>query len=379
MLTDTFAGRCLVWRGPTAGDHLRFPSEAVPGVVAAPLPRHAHPVEPCELTVPATGATAATALDALLQSTGTTSFIALRGGAVVCEWHAPGHDAARIGRTMSVSKSIGALLVGQAIAAGKLPGVEAPLGDCLRGVADPGVARLSIAQLLRMASGIGYREGSWPWTSDAQVYHGTQLRQAALRARIVDPVDRFFHYNDWHPLLLAMALEQCTGARVATLLGRELWTPLGCGAATVSLDNRTPAALAHLESGINCSTQDLARFGQLVLQQGQWQGRQLVPRDWLERLDDPQGGWSDPAQFSYYARLPWGRPLATGRYGYKDFWWLHRPQPGVQDLFARGALGAHVYVSRDTGCVLVRQASRFPRGLWWPPVLRALAQQLASR
>jgi hypothetical protein len=49
------------------------------------------------------------------------------------------------------------------------------------------------------------------------------------------------------------------------------------------------------------------------------------------------------------------------------------PAAGIHDLFAMGALGAHVYVSRDTGYVIVRLADRFPPGLWWAGLLRRVA------
>jgi CubicO group peptidase (beta-lactamase class C family) len=320
---------------------------------------------------------AAPHLAGFLAATGTTAFLASVDGRVVCEWFAPGRDARTPGRNLSVTKSVASLLTGQVIASGRLGGPDTALGDLVPGLADPAVARLRIDQLLRMGSGIRYREGPLPWSDDARVYHGTRLRHAAMRVHVADPVDAFFHYNDWHPLLLALALERAGSDSVAGLLARALWQPLGAGRATLTLDHAGAGALPHLESGLNTAPEDLLRCGQLVLQGGQWQGRQLVPAAWIERLDDPAGCWRTPEDFRYYARLPWGRPLATGRYGYKDFWWHHFPRAGVHDVFAMGALGAHVYVSRDTRCVIVRQAERFPRGVWWAGLLRTLAEQLA--
>lgn len=96
----------------------------------------------------------------------------------------------------------------------------------------------------------------------------------------------------------------------------------------------------------------------------------------MARLGDLSDAWHTPAYFAYYIdrRLPCGRPLASGHYAYKDFWRHHRPEAGIHDLFAMGALGAHLYVSRDTGCVIVRLADRFPPGLWWASLLRRVAE-----
>ncbi len=377
-LTDTFAGRYLLWHSPSDRDHLRFPMEPASGPGEAPeLPRATTLRAPEQVTVPAAQGWAGSALDALLRNTGTTAFVVLRQGAIVCEWFAAGSDGQTVRRNLSVTKSVASLLVGQAIADGRLPGVDAPIGDLVDGIADRDVAALTMAQLLRMASGIGYRDGVLPWSHDARTYHGTDLREAVRRVRVAEPVDRFFHYDNWHPLLLALALERTGGASIAHLLARDLWEPLQAGRATMTLDRRGAGALAHLESGLNCSAYGLARIGQLVLQRGAWQGRQLVAQAWLARLDDLSDAWRDPGDFRYYLRLPWSRPLASGHVAYKDFWWHHLPRPGVHDVFAMGALGAHVYVSPDTGCVIVRQASRFPRGLWWAGLLRQLAEELA--
>lgn len=379
MLTETFLGRCLAWRAPTDRDHLRFPSEPIAAdAVAQPWPRHRRPVDAERVKAPAWPGLDAPHLAAFLERTGTNTFLLARDGEIVCEWFAPGHAPTAIARNLSVTKSVASLLVGQAIEAGRIPGVHARIGELVPGVADPAVRGLHIDQLLRMASGIRYREGAVPWSDDARVYHGTRLRDAALRVRVVDRVDRFFHYNDWHPLLLALALERAGGRSIARLIERDLWRPIGAGPASMTLDHGREGALAHLESGLNCSAEDLLRIGQLMLQKGQWDGRQVVPAAWMHRLMDTGHAWRAAADFRYYRKRPWGRPLVTGRYGYKDFWWHHFPRAGVHDLFAMGALGAHVYVSPDTRMVIVRQASRFPRGVWWAGLLRELAERFAG-
>jgi CubicO group peptidase (beta-lactamase class C family) len=379
MFTDTFLGRCLAWQAPTDRDHLRFPAEPIaPDATPQPLPRHARPIDPTRIAAPAGHGAEAPHLAGFLQATGTTAFLLARHGEIVCEWFAPGHGPRTIARNLSVTKSVAALLVGQAIEAGRIAGGETRIGELVPGLRDPAVRGLHVDQLLRMASGIRYREGALPWSDDARIYHGTRLRKAALRVRVADRVDRFFHDNDWHPLLLALALERTGGRSVAQLIERDLWRPLGAGPASMTLDHGGEGALAHLESGLNCGAEDLLRIGQLVLQRGRWDVRQVVPAGWIARLMDTAHSWRAVADFRYYRNRPWGRALVSGRYGYKDFWWHHFPRLGVHDVFAMGALGAHLYVSPDTRVVIVRQASRFPRGLWWAGLLRELAERFAG-
>lgn len=381
MLTDNLLGRYLLWRAPTTRDLRRFPSASVDGGGSSKRPADAAVLPALGgLSLPATGRWRGGSLQALLAGSGSTAFVVLRGGAIAFEWYAPGFTGWTVGRTMSVTKSVTSLMIGQAIGDGRLPGIDAPIGSLVPGIGDAAAARLTLAQLLRMDSGIRFREGLLPWQDSARVYHGSRLREQTLRVPLSDPVGRYFHYNDWHPLLLGLALERVSRSPVAEVLSRGLWAPLGGGRASLSLDHEGADALAHLDSGFNASAYGLARVGQLVLQRGRWEGEPLVPEGWMSRLDDLSDAWHSPEHFAYYVdrQLPWGRPLSSGRYAYKDFWWHHRPAAGIHDLFAMGALGAHVYVSRDTDCVIVRLADRFPPGLWWAGLLRQVAEATAA-
>lgn len=250
MLTSSLLGRYLLWRAPSARDHRRFPSVDVGGggAVGTLTSSAAAPLHLSGLHLPTSGRWPGESLLTLLQGSSTNAFVVLRSGVLAFEWYAPGWDGRTVGRTMSVTKSVASLMVGQAIGDGRLGGVDAPLGDLVAGIADAGVARLTLARLLRMDCGIAYREGLIPWHDDARVYHGSRLRLRAPRVRLTDPVGRYFHYNDWHPLLVALALERAGGASVAGLLARDLWGPLGGGPASLSLDRRGASALGHLKA-----------------------------------------------------------------------------------------------------------------------------------
>ncbi len=353
MLTDTLLGRSLLWRAPRWGDFNRFPSEpagADPGVGPPKVSRQI--IDPERVSVRSYGRFPKMTLASLLSATDTVALIALREGSAVFDWRRAGSNVGELGRNLSVTKSIGWAVIGRALDERDIS-PDCRIGSLLPQIADPAVRELTIAQLMRMSSGIRYKEGPFPWTDDARVYHGVNLRRAALRVHVSDPVDAFFHYNDWHPLLLAIALERITGRRTAELF-RDLWEQIGAGAATMTTDQRGFDGLAHMESGFNTTAEGLALFGQLILGKGVWQDKRLIPARWMTRLFSPESSWQTADAFRYYANRPWGRPLLTGHYQYKDFWWHYLPSTNIHDLFAMGALGAHVYVSPDTDCVIVR-------------------------
>jgi CubicO group peptidase (beta-lactamase class C family) len=181
-------------------------------------------------------------------------------------------------------------------------------------------------------------------------------------------------------LLLSLILERATGRTVVELLQERIWDPLGMEhPASIMVDRNEPSGLEHLESGLTATARDLAKFGQLVLQDGVWQGRRLLPAGWIESTTSPARACGDAGWFDYYRTRPWGRVLSTKRYYYGRMWWGHRLATGRHDFFAMGVLGQHVYISPDTATVIVRLASRFPAGMWWAPVLRSMALATAGR
>jgi CubicO group peptidase (beta-lactamase class C family) len=255
-----------------------------------------------------------------------------------------------------------------------------PIVQYLPELRDSALAKLTIAHLLEMRSGIRFVEGILPWNDEPRTYYGTDLRSRLLQLPITDPVGSFFHYNDWHPLLIALILERTSGKTVTAWLQERLWTPLGAEyAANMMVDRSDAAGLEHLESGLTATAIDLARFGQLFLQDGIWNGQRLVPHGWVQSTTAPDGVRADREWFAYYQNRPWGRFLNSARIYYRRMWWGSHICENRYDFFAMGVLGQHIYVSPKTQTVIVRLSDRFPPGMWWPPVFRQIADAAANR
>lgn len=376
--SDTRLGRYLLGPRPTDRDHLRFPSVPLrPGAFVAGLPMAAEPFRFGTITLRLPNGLRRTELVPLLETTGTTALVVVTGGRVVLEWYGGGLAREVPGRVFSVTKSFASALVGAAIADGFLPGLEVTVAEVLPEFAARPTGRLSLRHLLEMRSGLRFRDGPQPWTDDAICYLSPDCRAAARRVPVTDPVGAAFHYNDYHPFLVGMMLERAVGVPIETYAEGRLWHRIGAAfPASLTIDSRRHG-FVHLESGLNATALDLARFGLMMLRGGRVGSDQVLPADWVRLSTGPEGARRDPAWFARYAGKPWGRVFATGKYFYKLFWWGHEPEPGDADFFAMGALGAHLYVSPRLDTVIVRLSSRFPPGMWWPPVLRQLAKQAA--
>jgi CubicO group peptidase (beta-lactamase class C family) len=209
-----------------------------------------------------------------------------------------------------------------------------------------------------MRSGLRYEEDGGPWGDDTATYYAPDLRALALtRTEVVEEPGHRFHYNNFNPLLVGLALERAVGMPVAAYLEHRLWRPLGMEAdGSWSLDSRA-SGFEKMESGLNARAVDFAKLGLLVARDGRFRGRQLLPRAWVQDL----------------TRVPTGVGGAPAG-SYQSFWWIQddRNPPA---LFARGKYGQHIYVVPASDLVLVR-FGRDAGYRHWPELLSDLARRL---
>jgi CubicO group peptidase (beta-lactamase class C family) len=139
---------------------------------------------------------------------------------------------------------------------------------------------------------------------------------------------------------------------VAAYLQEKIWQPLGMAyPGSWSLDE---AGFEKMESGINGRAIDFAKFGRLYLHQGNWEGEQIVPADWVWESTAPAGVVNRP---SYYPDIPF---FADGRGYYKYMWWGVQREDGY-DLVALGNHGQFLYISPAKELIIVRHGERYGR------------------
>lgn len=204
------------------------------------------------------------------------SLMLLRHGRVVAEgwWrpYGPGHPHT----FFSLSKSFASTAVGLAVAEGRLTVDDPVLGffpDEQPANPSANLAAMRVRHLLSMST--GHAEDTTPW-----------LRQAAdgnwVRAFLERPVEHrpgtFFLYNSGATYLLSAIVQSLTGQTLLDYLQPRLYAPLGIINPTWE---SCPRGINTGGWGMSATTEDIARFGQLYLQQGQWEGRQIVPAAWI--------------------------------------------------------------------------------------------------
>ena len=283
----------------------------------------------------------------------TTSFLVIKDDVVIYENYFNGYKRDSVVTSFSTAKSFDSTLVGIAIDEGKIGGIHDPITKYLPELArrDPRFAQITIQDLLLMSSGIRYNEDPPDQDNDV-TYHAADLRKAALeKTAIVDAPGKHWLYNNYHPLLLGMVLERVTGMSVTAYLQEKLWAPLGMeypGSWSIDGDED---GLEKMESGINARTVDFAKFGRLMLNNGLWEGKQVVSEGWVEQATQPEERPS-----SYYGDDPFF--VSQGHY-YKYFWWGDKRPGGKSDFHAVGNKGQYIYISPQKRVIIVRNGFGF--------------------
>jgi CubicO group peptidase (beta-lactamase class C family) len=267
-------------------------------------------------------------------SGGSAAVFAVYRGRVIAAWG----DIERELGLHSVRKSLVSGLYGTAVAAGEVD-LEATL-DAL-GVDDDGVLtptekQASVRDLLSARSGI-YLGAAYAPSSQAE----------ERPDRGAHPPGAHWFYNNWDFNVAGVIYERETGEdlyesfarRIARPLGMEDWTP------TDGMRVYEPGQSRHPAHTFRMSARDLARFGQLYLQDGRWEGRSVIPRDWVRESTRPVSDFGNGRGYGY---MWW--TYAAGSFGDR-----YGPLDGYDAYAGQGTGGQLVAVIPDLDLVVVHR------------------------
>ena len=208
------------------------------------------------------------------------SFMLVRHGNVVAEgWWAP-YDSKTPHSLFSLSKSFTSTAVGLAIAEGKLS-IDDQVLKFFPEDAPPqpseNLRAMRVRDLLRMSAG-HQTEGQWWQTAAMGVSSSERLTKMFLAHPVPFKPGSHFMYNSPATYMLSAIVQKATGQTVLDYLHPRLFDPLGFENPTwvSSVDGVTFGAV-----GLSVRTEEIARMGQLYLQKGMWNGRQLIPAEWV--------------------------------------------------------------------------------------------------
>jgi CubicO group peptidase (beta-lactamase class C family) len=278
---------------------------------------------------------------AWVEARNVTAIVALKNGQMVHESYylGTGPDDLRI--SWSVAKSFLSALFGIVAAEGAFDSLDDPVekyAPLLKGSAYEGA---TVREVLTMTSGVAFNEDYLDFNSDINkmgrvLALGGSMDDfaASLKTRDWEPGTRW-HYVSIDTHVIGMVIRGATGKDIPELLETRILAPLGLEAAPYILTDGL--GVSFVLGGLNLRTRDYARFGQMILQGGAWQGVQVVPEPWVVEMTSPQSKDGYP-------------------YGYQ--WWIP-PNASPGEVMAQGIYGQYIYINPSLGVVLaVNSADR---------------------
>jgi CubicO group peptidase (beta-lactamase class C family) len=241
------------------------------------------------------------------------SFMLVRHGHVVAEgWWTP-YNAASPHALYSLSKSFTSTAVGLAIAEGKLSVDDEVLKFFPEDAPSEPSANLKamrVRDLLRMSTG----QQTEPRRTPTQAWTKSFLAHA-----VPFKPGTHFLYNTSGTYMLSAIVQKATGMTVLDYLKPRLFEPLGIEHPTWEA---SPQGITAGGYGLSIRTEDIARFGQLYLQKGQWQGKQLVPESWVKAAtslqtsngSNPKSDWEQGYGYQFW-RCRHGAYRGDGAFG----------------------------------------------------------------
>lgn len=303
------------------------------------LDRGDGPVSP----LPQSGAmTMPAGYDAWVRERAITSVLVLHDGAIVHEAYYLGTRADDLRISWSMAKSYLSVLFGILVNEGVFSSLDDPVTDYVPELAGSAYEGASIRNVLQMSSGVVFDEDYLDYNSDINkmgriLALGGKMDEfaAGLKERFAAPGETW-KYTSIDTHIVGMVARRATGRSLSDLMADKLMGPMGLEGSAAYLTDGVGVAFAL--GGLNITTRDYGRFAQMVLQDGRWNGAQIVPAAWLDAATAPSA------------------PTKPGKIGYGYQWWIPVGAPPGQ-VMGRGIYGQYMLIDDASQVAIVITAA----------------------
>lgn len=265
---------------------------------------------------------------------GYRAVVVVRNGRIVGETYAPGFAPETPLLGWSMTKTITAALIGTLMQSGKIT-LDDTLTGSYGGWAQDDRSGITIQDMLAMASGLQWNEGYGNVTDVTKMlYLVDDMSGFASNAPVDTGVGEVFNYSSGTSTLLSRVWQDRVGADSLTYPRTALFAPLGMTSAIMETDARDTFVGS---SYMYATARDWARFGQLLLQKGMWNGTQILPAGYTDWMFEPV-------------------PVSNNRYA-KGHLWLEAPGdlPPFEDaVWMQGHDGQFIGIFPSYDMVVVR-------------------------
>ena len=297
-----------------------------------------------------------TTLKKWLERSYTDGFLVMHDGEIIYERYLNNMTERTLHLSQSMAKSVVGTTAGILIGKGLLD-PDKPVTDYLPELEWTGWKGATVQQVMDMTTGVRYVEDYEALDSDiamTDIASGWKIAPPGVTApasmwdqilgltETVRTHGEIFAYRSIETDVLAHCLERITQYKLPELVSRELWQPLGCEESACFTVDSAGYGLAN--GGFNACLRDYARLGQMLVQGGNVNGKQIVPESWVNSIHKAN---HDLFQAPYNGATPNG--------GYHNQFWVEDVNRNA--FMARGVFGQLIYVDIDYQLVVVKLSS----------------------
>ena len=270
----------------------------------------------------------------------TVSFLVIKNDSILYETYRGGWNDTLTSNLFSATKSIVGLLVGIAIDEGKIGSVDDKVTKYIPEYNRGRQKDITIRNLLTMSAGMDWDEAyASLFSVTTHGYYGNDLYELIMSLDIVDTPGVQYSYRSGETQLLSFVLEAATGETISSYAEKRLWQPMMAGQDAFWLLDKKNGD----EKSFCCfhtTARDAARFGRLILNKGNWNGKQLVSKEYMEEAMTPAS----------YLKDQWGKdPLS-----YYGFQTCIMDYKGERCPYFRGMLGQYIIAIPSKNAIVVR-------------------------
>ncbi|MFR4979060.1 MAG: serine hydrolase domain-containing protein, partial [Butyricicoccus sp.] len=278
-------------------------------------------------------------VEQFLTDTKTTALLIIQDDTIRYEKYYMGGSENTLFVSNSIGKSFVSALFGIALSEGAITSVYDPLGTYIPTFRGTALENIPLKACLQMASGIDFDEENDMSLFSLKTLLGIPAIRAIAKYGVQEKPFTRRRYQSINTEILGEVIVQATGKSLAAYMEEKLWTQIGVQHdAYWTLNNDKELAMG----GLSISLRDYARFARLYLHNGRYNGKQILPAQWVKDSLDA----SAPYAKSHANGIPYD---ALG-YGYQ--WWI--PAGSEQEFAAIGVYGQWIYGNPSNHTIIVK-------------------------
>lgn len=259
----------------------------------------------------------------------TQGTVIIKNGKIIGERYADGYDSKSHGTSWSMAKSYYAALIGISIEKGEIDSLDDPVGKYLDYFNDER-SKITIRDLLDMSSGLDF-----PEDEHERMFFQRNHLDYAKSVGVEKDAGLKWEYNNVNSMIIGDILHFVTGIKADKLLSQRIFEPIGMKNYKLWKDEDGNVLTYCC---VDMSAEEYSKFGLLFARNGNWNGEQIIPKDFIDET----------------FQVVWGFTPDSPKRGYSLHWWISKHDDESKIFNTSGKFGQYTFVDRENDIVFTR-------------------------